>query len=147
MLGNIKKCKIEGCNNPIWGSGLCASHKPRKQLMSNGKPMRKVRLSILSEELIDECKKELAEMQTLFLQLWKKRPHKSEISGEYLASEPLHVFFHHILPKEKYPEALLDEENIILLTLWEHADVEADIYKYEEINNRREQLKKKYEIS
>ena len=31
--------------------------------------------------------------------------------------------------------------------MWEHADVEADVYKYEEINNRREKLKKKYEIN
>ena len=42
---------------------------------------------------------------------------------------------------------MLDEENIILLTMWEHADVEADIYKFEEVNKRREQLKKKYEIN
>jgi len=146
MLGNTKKCKIEGCNNPIWGSGLCASHKPRKQLMSNGKPMRKVRLSILSEELIDECKKELAEMHLFFLEIWKKKPHKSEVSGESLGSEPLSIFFHHILPKEKYPEASLDQENIILLTLDEHTNVENNMYKYEEVNNRREQLKKKYEI-
>ena len=52
----------------------CFQHKPRKQLMSNGKPMRKVRLGILSEELIDECKKELAEMHLFFLEIWKKNP-------------------------------------------------------------------------
>ena len=86
-------------------------------------------------------------MRDFFLHIWKKRPHKSEVSGDYLASEPLHVFFHHILPKEKYPEAGLDEENIILLTLDEHSNVESDIYRYEEVNKRREQLKKKYEIN
>ena len=57
------------------------------------------------------------------------------------------MFFHHILPKEKYPEALLDEENIILLTLDEHSNVESDIYRYEEVNKRREQLKQKYDIT
>jgi len=124
----------------------CFQHKPRKQLMSNGKPMRKVRLGILSEELIDECKKELAEMQKFFLQIWKKRPHKSEISGTYLGSEALSTYFHHILPKSKYPEACLDEENIILLTWEEHDQVEMDPTRYEEVNKRREQLKKKYEI-
>jgi hypothetical protein len=124
----------------------CFHHKPRKQLMSNGKPMRKVRLSILSEELVDECKKELAEMQEFFLQIWKKRPHKSEISGEYLGSEALSTYFHHILPKSKYPKASLDEENIILLTWEEHDQVEMDSTRYEEVNNRREQLKQKYEI-
>jgi hypothetical protein len=56
------------------------------------------------------------------------------------------VFFHHILPKEKYPQAMYDEENIILLTLEEHDNVERNIYKYEEVNRRRELLKKKYDI-
>jgi hypothetical protein len=125
----------------------CFQHKPRKQLMSNGKPMRKVRLGILSEELIDECKKELAEMHLFFLEIWKKKPHKSEISGTYLGSEALSTFFHHILPKSKYPEASLDEENIILLTWEEHDQVEMDPTRYEEVNKRRELLKKKYEIS
>ena len=125
----------------------CFHHKPRKQLMSKGKPMRKVRLGILSEELIDECKKELAEMQEFFLHIWKKRPHKSEISGTYLGSEALSTYFHHILPKSKYPEACLDEENIILLTWEEHDQVEMDPTRYEEVNKRREQLKQKYEIN
>ena len=124
----------------------CFQHKPRKQLISNGKPMRKVRLGILSEELIDECKKELAEMHLFFLEIWKKKPHKSEISGNYLGSEALSAYFHHILPKSKYPEASLDEENIILLTWEEHDQVEMDPTRYEEVNKRRELLKQKYEI-
>jgi hypothetical protein len=57
----------------------------------------------------------------------------------------LSTYFHHILPKNKYPEAALDQENIILLTLNEHDQVESDIYRYEEVNKRREQLKLKYE--
>lgn len=124
----------------------CFQHKPRKQLMSKGKPMRKVRLGILSEELIDECKKEISEMHEIFMQIWKKKPHKSEISGTSLGSEALSTYFHHILPKSKYPEACLDEENIILLTWEEHDQVERDVTRYEEVNKRREQLKKKYDI-
>jgi hypothetical protein len=140
------KTQCKTCGKNCDGE-YCFQHKPRKQLMSNGKPMRKVRLGILSEELIDECKKELAEMQQFFLQIWKKRQHLSEISGLPLVGEPLSVYFHHILPKEKYPQAALDEENIILLTLNEHDQVESDIYRFEEVNNRREHLKQKYEIS
>jgi hypothetical protein len=139
------KAQCKTCGKNCEGE-YCFQHKPRKQLMSNGKPMRKVRLSILSEKLIDECKKELAEMQEFFLQIWKKRPHKSEVGGDSLGSEALSTYFHHILPKNKYPEAAFDEENIILLTLNEHDQVESDIYRFEEINKRREQLKKKYEI-
>ena len=57
----------------------------------------------------------LLEMQLFFLSIWKKRPHKSEISGESLGNEALSIFFHHILEKNKYPEACLDEENIIII--------------------------------
>ena len=110
----------------------CFQHKPRKGF----KP-------VIKEPAI----RQISEMQEFFLQIWKKRLHYSQVSMDYLGKEPLSIFFHHILPKEKYPEAQLDEENIILLTIWEHADVEADIYKYEEINKKREQLKKKYEIN
>jgi hypothetical protein len=140
------KTQCKTCGKNCDGE-YCFQHKPRKQLMSNGKPMRKVRLGILSEELIDECKKELAEMQQFFLQIWKKRQHLSEISGLPLVGEPLSVYFHHILPKNKYPQAALDEENIILLTLNEHDQVESDIYRFDEVNKRREYLKQKYEIS
>jgi hypothetical protein len=86
-------------------------------------------------------------MQEFFLNIWKEKRHFSEISGQYLGQEAMSTYFHHILPKEKYPEASLDEENIILLTLDEHTNVEGDMYKYEEVNNRRNQLKIKYEKS
>ncbi len=95
-----------------------------------------------SEEVI----RQISEMQEFFLQIWRKRLHYSQVSMDYLGKEPLSVFFHHILPKEKYPQAMYDEENIILLTLEEHDNVERDIYKYLEINRRRELLKKKYDI-
>jgi hypothetical protein len=86
-------------------------------------------------------------MQEFFLKIWKKKLHYSEVSMDYLGKEPLTVFFHHILPKEKYPQAAFDEENIILLTLDEHTNVESDMYRYEEVNKRRDKLKQKYEIS
>lgn len=135
-MGTCKTCgkKCEG--------EYCFKHKPRKKL-----PARKVKLGILSQELVDECKKEIEEMQQFFLKIWKKKLHYSEVSMDYLGKEPLSVFFHHILPKSKYPQAEFDEENIILLTLQEHDQVEMDPTRYEEINKRREKLKKKYEIT
>ena len=132
----MSKCKTCGKN---CDGEYCFIHKPRKPLASNRgfkTPTKKY-----EEEMHNTVI-----MQTFFLQIWKKRPHKSEVSGDSLGSEPLSIFFHHILPKEKYPEASLDQENIILLTLNEHNTVENNMYKYEEVNNRREQLKKKYEI-
>ena len=116
----------------------CFQHKPRKRI-----PTSNLTKSVKKEDPI----RHIFEMRDFFLELWKKRLHKSEISGEYLGSEPLTVFFHHILPKSKYPESGLDEENIILLTMKEHDQVEMDPTRYEEVNKRRELLKKKYEIS
>jgi len=139
------KSQCKTCGKNCEGE-YCFKHKPRKQLMSNGKPMRKVSLSKASNELIDEAIKDIKEMQDFFLKIWKKKLHYSEVSMDYLGKEPLTVFFHHILPKEKYPQAMFDEENIILLTLDEHTNVESDMYKYEEVNKRREKLKQKYEI-
>jgi len=133
-----KQCKIEGCNSPVWGDGLCANHKPRKRIATQN-----LTKSVKKEKAI----RDISEMQEFFLQIWKKKLHYSEVSMDYLGKEPLSVFFHHILAKEKYPQAEFDEENIILLTLDEHTNVENDMYKYEEVNKRREQLKQKYEIN
>lgn len=80
------------------------------------------------------------EMHLFFMDIWKKRRHYSEVSNTYLGNEALSIFFHHILPKDKYPQAAFDEENIILLTLDEHTNVESSTYKYPVINERRERL-------
>jgi hypothetical protein len=120
----------------------CFQHKPRKPL---AKKNTKGWVSKDNSEKFGEKLARIVDMQNFFLQIWKKRQHLSEISGLPLIGEPLSVYFHHILPKEKYPEAALDEENIILLTLNEHDQVESDIYRFEEVNKRREQLIKKYE--
>lgn len=115
----------------------CFQHKQRKPLaQSRLKPTLTPKKGV-SDGYIQQ--------REMFMDIWKKRPHKSEVSGAYLGKEAMSTYFHHILPKEKYPEACLDEENIILLTLEEHSNVENDMYKYEEVNNRRNQLKLKYE--
>lgn len=115
----------------------CFHHKPRKPLASN----KGFKVKVPKKHPITE----MTPMKDLFLRIWKKRLHLSEVSGLPLVGEPLSVYFHHILPKHKYLEAALDEENIILLTLLEHEQVENDMYRYEEVNKRREQLILKYE--
>lgn len=130
-----KKCNTCGASCE---KDYCFRHKPRKPLPKSGGGLSK---SVKKPT----DKRNFSDQVAFFLQIWSKRPHKSEISGQSLGREPLSIFFHHILPKEKYPEACLDEENIILLTLEEHDNVERDMYKYPEINRRRELLKVKYE--
>jgi hypothetical protein len=127
------KSQCKTCGRNCEGE-YCFKHKPRKPL-----PVGNALVKMYQKRKEDD------EMRSLFLWIWRKRIHFSEISGKKLGNEPLSVFFHHILPKEKYPEAAYDEENIILLTLEEHDNVEKDMYKYEEVNKRRDLLKLKYE--
>ncbi len=138
-------CKV--CGKPS-ESEYCFIHKPRKKLASKGaplergKPLRKFKNALPSKGGVSQPNKD----HLFFTEIWKKRPHRSEISGVYLGKEASSAFFHHILPKNKYPEVRMDEENIILLTLDEHADVESDMYKFDIINQRRTKLLKKYEL-
>lgn len=130
-----RKCKEEGCNNPVWSKGVCKFHTLRSPISGS----RKV-LTIKRKK----NKEGVPLMRDFFLSIWNKRRHKSEISGIYLGREPLSIFFHHILPKDKFEEAKYDENNIILLTLDEHTNCESDMYRYEEVNRRREKLLEKY---
>lgn len=129
------KCKTCGKNAE---SEYCFQHKPRKALSKS-----MMNRSLSSKK--GDSERNVIQMREFFLSIWKKRSHYSEVSGKYLGKEPMSTYFHHILPKEKYPEACFDEENIILLTLEEHSNVESDMYKYEEVNKRRNHLLTKYE--
>jgi hypothetical protein len=129
------KCKTCGKNSD---GEYCFQHKPRKQLQQS-----RIKPSLTAKKVVNDGK--IQQMREFFLSYWKKMPHYSEVSGKWLGNEPRSTYFHHILPKEKYPEACFDEENIILLTLEEHSNVESDIYKYEEVNKRRNHLLTKYE--
>lgn len=128
-------CKTCGKNSD---SDYCFQHKPRKALQQS-----RIKPSLTTKKKDNDG---YIQQREMFLSIWKKKPHKSEVSGTYLGSEAMSTYFHHILAKEKYPEACLDEENIILLTLEEHSNVENDMYRYEEVNKRREQLKIKYNL-
>jgi len=120
-----RECNVEGCTNRVWSKGVCRNHIPKEQ-MSRGKAK--------------PARTEPNPMHLFFVEIWKERQHVSQISGIPLGKEIMSTFFHHILPKEKYPELGYDKSNIILLTLDEHTNVENDIYKYEKINQLRMQL-------
>lgn len=118
-------------------SEYCFQHKPRKPLQATRGFKR---------ELQERDVSSIQEMQEFFMGVWIKRRHVSEVSGEKLLSPPSSAYFHHILEKEKYPQASLDEENIILLTPDEHTDTHNNMYKFEKINNQRDYLREKYHI-
>lgn len=88
----------------------------------------------------------LNKMRDFLLSIWSKRRHYSEVSGNYLGKEPLSVYFHHILPKSVYPDLAYEESNIILLDLDEHSNVENNKFRYDIINERRNNLIIKFDL-
>ncbi len=134
------KCKVCGKNAE---SDYCFQHKPRKALKKAARA--RDHMIFTSRENADMLDKVLTR-QYFFTSIWGRRPHKSEISGKYLGKEAMSTYFHHILPKNKYPGLDLKEDNIILLTPEEHENVENDMYRYPEVNKRRKQLIIKYEL-
>ena len=130
MDGLVKECNVEGCTNRVWSKGVCRNHIPKQ-------PMSKTVKAVRTEP---------NQMHVFFKEIWKERKHYSELSGIYLGSEAMSTFFHHILPKEKYPEVAYDKSNIILLTFSEHESVENDMYKYDIINEKRKELLKKHNL-
>jgi hypothetical protein len=129
------KCKTCGKNAD---SEYCFRCKPRRPLAQTSGFKQMVQK--ISNSL------DVVHMHKMFMHIWDRRPHNSEVSGERLSSPPSSAYFHHILEKEKYPEAKFDEENIILLTLDEHHNVDSNMYKYERINFKREYLITKYNL-
>ena len=79
-----------------------------------------------------------------FEEIWKERPHICEVTGANLGRIPNSMYFHHILPKNKYPDFEFKKDNIIILHPNVHASVEMNMNKYPEINERRLALKINY---
>ena len=123
------------CGANVLEGDLCWKHKPKKMLKKTNHK---------SPQLTFDQK--IHQMKDFFLEIWKERPHYSEISRQFLGNEPKTLYFHHLLLKSKYPEAKYDKENIVLLTAEEHSNVHLNESRYELINRKRELLKTKYNI-
>lgn len=151
-----KKCKHKGCENPVWSDGHCMKHIAKKALNKRGITFYSNRIGVKNFDkaisLITKIKpysdkqEQIRKRYDLFQMILNKRGKFSEVSGEKLYGEISSAWFHHIIPKGKFPLGDLDENNIIILTMDEHADVENDMFKFEEINRRRELLLKKYNL-
>ena len=72
------------------------------------------------------------EMYHFFLEIWNSTPpyrRKCYETGKSLPHPPLSTYFHHVLPKSKYPEYRLEKWNIVLLDPEIHNQVEINIDK------------------
>jgi len=138
---NCKKCGKKANSEFCF---FCKSKKP----LSSGKGLYNIKISKkeIVNTLTDLIYGKEIKLKEFFMKCWKNKPHYSEISRKFLGNSYSSLYQHHILNKSKYPEACFDEENIVFLTPEEHASVELDMYKYELINEKRKQLKIKYNI-
>jgi hypothetical protein len=75
-----------------------------------------------TKEEIEENKAESLKMRELFMEIWRERPHYSQVSGKWLGKEPSSIFFDHLLVKELYPQFKFEKENILLVTADEHVE-------------------------
>lgn len=72
------------------------------------------------------------------------RGKSSELSGKDLYGDINSLWFHHILPKSKYPDLRYCAENIIMLTPDEHNAVENGKV-FEEIEKRKKDIQMRYD--
>lgn len=111
--------------------------KRKNSTLKKGGPIRRKQVT---HQQIAERKLQNERDWAFYREIWKERGPYSEVSGAYLGSEVNKACIHHIIPKSQWLEGRYMKPNCILLTIDEHATVENDMYRYEEINRRREQL-------
>jgi len=138
----MKICNVENCNNNVWSGGKCKLHIVKKPLSSGRGFITK---KPVSQNKIIKNNEHAEKLKEFFINVWDKNEHYSEVSGTFLGNNFSTIYMHHILEKRNFPEACFDKENIVFLTAEEHASVELDKFKYEYINNKRNQLILKYE--
>lgn len=89
--------------------------------------MKRTALKKISQKQIlkiEEKKKLIKEDHKFYQEIWEERKHTCYESGKYLGEEALTTFFHHILPKEVYPQYRHHEWNIVILSPKIHGDIE-----------------------
>lgn len=145
----LKKSLMKRSSGPGLSRGNFVKKEPgtpRRLSVGSIRSNKKLGYKPKPVEVIAQEKADLERQWEMFRKIWAQRGNYSEVSGKRLGTECLSIYMHHILPKSKYPDLKYVEENIIILTWEEHSNVENDIYRYEEVNKRREMLKEKYDI-
>lgn len=109
----MKTCLKEGCTNPVFSKGYCKWHYKRRGTTPaiDGTPIQIRRSeggSSLSQRTLDLA---------FYNSIWEEREHFCYNCGKYLGSEPLTIYFDHILEKglDRYKHLRHDKRNICLL--------------------------------
>lgn len=93
----------------IWSKGML------KECSMKLNPPKKIQYKSDKQKLKDVEKKEYTNNQfKMFFDIWNKRKHYCESCGKWLGTEPLSIFFDHLLEKSIHKNLALIEENIYL---------------------------------
>lgn len=123
----------------------------RTPLKRGSKPLKRTKLKKMSEEKKASLPQEIADtasMWSFFLTLWYELKPEERVcyeTGRQLLGVPLTIYFHHVLPKETYPQYKYCKWNIVLLTWMQHDQAEINIDKTPKVKALRDELLKKHQ--
>ena len=130
-----KSCSYEGCNNPVFSKGLCRYHMPKKQV-------NKISAKGIQKKL--DKKDLILEDFAFYLKLWNEERFIYQRQYCYECgkglSEPLTLYFHHLLPKESYPQFRHLDKNIAIICGDCHTQIHRDKDKVPKLKLLTEQL-------
>jgi len=95
----MKTCSVTGCNNPVWGKGVCKNHSFKSLLKKS------------------PTKKDNDQRNNFFMEIWNERPHMCEHCGKSLGQDPRSYMFDHILEKSTHQSLSFEKDNIWLVCL------------------------------
>lgn len=155
-----KQCIYEGCTKNQFGGKYCLYHqwcrtdkKPKEIKKSNSYPIRRSPIKKRSAKKIKQDREEAKitkQDHKIYQEIWDEREHIDFETDQYIqASEPLTLFFHHVLPKRAkkdggYPEFRHCKWNIILVSWETHQKAETNIDLVPKIKAYRDYLLKTY---
>lgn len=146
-----KTCNARGCNNNVWGGGMCRMHSYLREDIASIKrerhQLKKSRLKPHSqkwtegkEERIEEGKK----MWDFMSELWNNLDKKECWScGSPIYGENSSAYWHHLLPKSAFREFAYEKDNLYFCCLSCHSKTESG-FPPEKIEKATERAKKQF---
>lgn len=100
-------------------------------------------MSLKKKSTLEDKKQQTREMQEFFMEIWNNTPpyrRRCYETGEQLPNPPLSTYFHHVLPKSKFPEYRLSAWNIVLLLPKIHDQAEINLDKTPRVKEYKQRL-------
>jgi len=123
-MKTYKKCTITGCNGQVFAHNVCKYHY-RQRPKEDKIPRIPKEIGIhkgLSGTITTSSP--FNSQVSMFKYIWNTTKHKSYLSNHYLnyneGDEFWYNLFAHVLSKKQFPLFKLNQENVILLTPYEH---------------------------